>query len=187
MEETKMSDFKVGDKVIVTDKGLRDSWSFTAGKEYPIVDIKNNKWWGLHIAILNDINVKVIAFAHQIQLVDKILTENEQKASKNDSKKPDLSLIPYVALIKEAEALMVGEKKYGRYNYTKGHKASQLIAALMRHTLAWYQGEENDPEDGQHHLGAARACLSMLLRQQELGTLIDDRYNPNNKGEKDGI
>ena len=98
------------------------------------------------------------------------------KASKNDGKKADLSLIPYVALKREAEALMVGEVKYGRYNYTKGHKASQLIAAAIRHLQAWNEGEENDPEDGQSHIGAARACTSMLLRQQELGTLIDNRF-----------
>jgi hypothetical protein len=98
------------------------------------------------------------------------------KASKNSSTKPDLSLIPYVALVAEARAFEVGEKKYGRYNYCKGHKSSQLIAAAQRHLLAWFQGEENDPVDGQPHLGSVRACMAMLLRQQELGTLIDDRY-----------
>lgn len=102
----------------------------------------------------------------------------EPKASKHDSAKPDISLVPYIALKLEAEALMVGERKYGRYNYTKGHKASQLISAAMRHLLAYYNGEENDPIDGQSHIGSVRACMAMLARQQELGTLIDDRYKP---------
>lgn len=106
---------------------------------------------------------------------------SDKQASKNDNKKPDLSLIPYIALVKEAEALMVGEKKYGRYNYTKGHKASQLISAAIRHLSAWNEGQEFDAEDGQHHLGAARACLAMALRQQELGTLVDDRYKQETK------
>jgi len=101
---------------------------------------------------------------------------DEQQASKNDKQKPDLSLIPYVAQIAEAQAFMVGEQKYGRYNYCKGHKASQLMAALLRHAYAWFEGEENDPVDGQPHLGSVRACCAMLLRQQELGTLIDDRH-----------
>lgn len=103
---------------------------------------------------------------------------SEQKAAKNDQQKPDLSLIPYIASVEEAKAFMVGEKKYGRYNYCKGHKASQLVAAMQRHLMAWFQGEDHDPIDGQHHLGAVRACTAMLLRQQELGTLIDDRYKP---------
>ncbi len=99
-----------------------------------------------------------------------------EKASKNDQSKLDLSLIPKVALEAEAVAFMVGQAKYGRYNYTKGHKASQLIAALLRHALAWNEGEECDPVDRQHHLGSVRACAAMILRQAELGTLIDDRF-----------
>lgn len=97
-------------------------------------------------------------------------------ASKNDSTKPDLSLIPRISNVEHAKAFMVGEKKYGRYNYCKGHKASQLIAAAKRHLDAWFEGEEHDPQDGQHHLGSVMACCSMILRQQELGTLKDDRY-----------
>lgn len=98
------------------------------------------------------------------------------KASKNDNEKVDLSLIPTIALTEAAKAFMVGEKKYGRYNYCKGHKASQLIAAMMRHATAWFDGEEKDPIDGQHHLGSVIACAAMILKQQELNTLTDDRY-----------
>lgn len=108
---------------------------------------------------------------------------NDPKAAKNDGAKPDLSLIPYISLVEHAKAFMVGEKKYGRYNYCKGHKASQLVAAMMRHATAYFNGEEHDPVDGQHHLGSVMACCSMLLRQKELGTLIDDRYKPEVKDE----
>lgn len=104
------------------------------------------------------------------------------KAAKNDQQKPDLSLLPKVFLEEVAKAFMVGEKKYGRYNYCKGHDASQLIGALMRHATAWFNGEEHDPVDGQHHLGSVGACVAMILRQQELGTLKDNRF----KGAKDG-
>lgn len=96
-------------------------------------------------------------------------------ADKHDSNKIDLSLIPYSALIAEAKALMVGAKKYNRNNYKKGLKASQLVAAAQRHLLAWFDGQENDPEDGQPHLGSVRACIGMLIEIQKLGTLKDDR------------
>ncbi len=105
----------------------------------------------------------------------------KKTAAKNDSHKADLSLLPRVFLIEVAKAFMVGEVKYGRYNYCDGHKASKLIAAAMRHLTAWFEGEEHDPEDGQHHLGAAGACIGMLLRQMSLGTLIDDRYKSEKK------
>ncbi len=98
------------------------------------------------------------------------------KASKNDQAKADLSLLPRVFLEAVAKAFMVGETKYGRYNYCKGHKQTQLIAAAMRHLTAYNDGEEFDPVDGQPHLGSVGACIAMLLRQVELGTSIDNRY-----------
>lgn len=101
---------------------------------------------------------------------------SSDSASKNDQDKIDLSLIPYISDVEHAKAFMIGEKKYGRYNYCKGHKASQLVAALLRHAKAWNSGEEYDPKDGQHHLGSVMACCSMILRQMELGTLKDDRF-----------
>lgn len=104
------------------------------------------------------------------------IPKQADKASKNDQDKIDLSLIPYISNIEHARAFMVGERKYGRYNYCKGHKASQLVGAAQRHLHAWFNGEDHDPIDGQHHLGSVMACCSMILRQEELGTLIDDRY-----------
>lgn len=107
--------------------------------------------------------------------------QEKSKAAKNDKEKVDLSLIPYVSNLEHARAFMVGERKYGRYNYCLGHEASQLVAAAERHLQAWFNGEERDPIDGQHHLGSAMACCSMILRQQELGTLKDNRYKKDEK------
>lgn len=101
-----------------------------------------------------------------------------QELAKKDARaegKPDLALVPLIALIEAAKALKVGEKKYGRYNYENGHLASELISAAQRHLLAWNEGEEFDPKDGQPHLGSVIANIAMLLRQRELGTLIDNR------------
>lgn len=98
------------------------------------------------------------------------------EAKKNDKDKPDLSLIPRVALDKAAEAFQVGEKKYGRYNFYQGLEASRLIAALLRHATSWMDGEDHDPQDGQHHLGSVIACASMILQTEKLGTLKDNRF-----------
>lgn len=97
---------------------------------------------------------------------------------KFDTGKPDLSLIPYIALVEEAKGFMLGEKKYGRYNYCEGMDASRLIGAALRHIYQWAAGEDIDPESGASHLGHARCCLAMILHTQELRTLIDNRYNP---------
>lgn len=96
--------------------------------------------------------------------------------AKHDSGKVDLTLVPTIALELEARALMFGEKKYGRYNYTQGFEVSRLLAATLRHTLAYRDGQDYDTESGLHHLGHARATLAMLLHCEQLGTLRDNRY-----------
>lgn len=100
----------------------------------------------------------------------------ETKGGKKfDTGKPDLSLIPLPALVEEAKGFMLGESKYGRYNYTGGMEASRLVAAALRHITTWMEGEDNDPESGASHLGHARCCLAMILHTQQLGTLKDNR------------
>jgi hypothetical protein len=108
--------------------------------------------------------------------VETFLKEAVAKSgTKHDTGKADLSLVPLVAIETEARALMFGEKKYGRYNYTQGFEVSRLVAACLRHVLAYQDGENADPESGLSHLGHARACLSMLLHCEQLGTLRDNR------------
>jgi len=96
--------------------------------------------------------------------------------TKNDSDKPDLSLVPRVAIEQIAKALMYGERKYHRFNYLKGFNSNRLIAATLRHVLAWQDGEDCDPESGLSHLAHALAGLSMLLDCQRVGTLTDGRF-----------
>ena len=94
---------------------------------------------------------------------------------KYDGDKPDLSLIPRAAIEGMARAFMVGEKKYGRYNFTAGMASHRFVAAAMRHIVAWQDGESLDPETGNHHLWHALASLAMLLECERLGTLEDTR------------
>jgi len=99
-------------------------------------------------------------------------------AVKHDQGKPDVSLVPKELVFETAKALMVGERKYGRHNFTSGFKSSRLISAAMRHLFKYADGENFDQEDGQHHLGAAAACIGMLLKLEALNRLDDDRYKP---------
>jgi DNA-directed RNA polymerase subunit RPC12/RpoP len=96
-------------------------------------------------------------------------------ATKHDSGKPDLALLPKVFLDETAKALMLGERKYSRYNYTAGFEYSRLISAAMRHLTQFNDGEETDIESGLSHLGHASACIAMLLHTIELGTAKDNR------------
>jgi hypothetical protein len=96
--------------------------------------------------------------------------------TKHDAGKPDLSLLPRAALEEMAKAFMYGEQKYGRHNFKAGFKSHRLIAAAMRHILAWNEGEDLDPESGHSHLGHALATLAMILECDRLKTLEDTRY-----------
>lgn len=90
--------------------------------------------------------------------------------------KPDLSLIPPVALIEEALAFQDGAKKYGPYNWRDKKVSSRIYtAAAMRHILSWQDGEECDPISSVHHLAHARACLAILLDASSLNQLNDNR------------
>lgn len=95
---------------------------------------------------------------------------------KYDGDKPDLSLVPRAAIEGMARAFMVGEKKYGRYNFCKGMASHRFIAAAMRHIVAWQDGESLDAETGNHHLWHALASIAMLLECERLGTLEDTRH-----------
>ncbi len=95
---------------------------------------------------------------------------------KHDKDKPDLSLLPYPALVALARALMYGEKKYARHNFREGFNTNRLVAAALRHVHQWNEGEDLDPESGVSHLGHALAALSMLITNLEEGTATDGRY-----------
>jgi len=90
--------------------------------------------------------------------------------------KTPLHLIPPPALSAEAEVFGLGGRKYGPYNWRE-HTVSASVyqAAALRHLLAWWEGEDTDPESGQSHLAHARACLGILLDAAHHGKLNDDR------------
>jgi hypothetical protein len=97
-------------------------------------------------------------------------------AKKHDQDKIDLSLLPLPALELTAQALMYGEKKYGRNNFREGFDTNRLVAAALRHLFAWQNGRDLDEESGVSHLGHAIAAISMLVTNLADRTAKDGRY-----------
>lgn len=90
--------------------------------------------------------------------------------------KVPLAFIPPASIIYEGQALSVGAKKYGPYNWRElPIQAMTYIAANQRHILAYLDGEDIDPECGVPHIGLAKACLGILADATELRNLIDNR------------
>jgi hypothetical protein len=100
---------------------------------------------------------------------------NDPKGQAGAAKTP-LHLIPTVAMTSEAEALAQGRDKYGENNWREsGVNAMTYVGAVLRHLLAWRDGEDVDPESGVSHLGHIRANCAILLDAAHVGKLVDDR------------
>lgn len=95
------------------------------------------------------------------------------------------SLDPH-ALIALAECSGLGAQKYSAHNYLRGYDWSLSFDAAQRHLLAFWGGEDLDPESGQQHLAhAAWHCLAMLsFVQRGIGSdtrplgVVDDKPSP---------
>ena len=96
-------------------------------------------------------------------------------ATKYDNGKPPLSIIPREGLELTAKVFKFGADKYGRDNYRLGMEWSRLVDAAMRHLVAFYDGEDLDPESGLSHLGHALCCLNMLALYEAKKRGTDDR------------
>ena len=95
---------------------------------------------------------------------------------KNDNGKLRYDLIPTYPLSKLAEAYTIGASKYDDHNWRKGFKWGRVFAALCRHAWAWWGGERDDPQDGQHHLASVAWCAFALMEYEKFGTGEDDRW-----------
>ena len=86
-------------------------------------------------------------------------------AVKNDSGKPDMTLVTYAMLDDAVKVLMFGEKKYARFNYRNPSPGfeQRMLAAVMRHMMKFNGGEELDDESGLPHLAHALATLMMVF------------------------
>ena len=95
---------------------------------------------------------------------------------KYDADKARMDLIPVLPLMSLAELYRIGAEKYRDRNWeTGGMEFSRVYGAALRHIYAWWNGEEFDPENGQHHLDAAVFNLFALREYVIRGKGEDDR------------
>lgn len=70
---------------------------------------------------------------------------------KYDAGKPRLDLLPPKAVMALGEVMTYGAAKYGADNW-QGVAPERYTAALLRHLMAYMDGEETDAESGLPHL-----------------------------------
>lgn len=92
--------------------------------------------------------------------------------------KARMDLLPWDALVEVAHHYRIGAEKYAERNWEKGMKWDEGCAAsLARHLAAWSQGEDVDPENGQHHDVAIAWNALALVAYRLRGVGEDDRPN----------
>ncbi len=92
-------------------------------------------------------------------------------------KKPRLSLVSPIGNLYEALAMQDGAGKYGPYNWRSGKKIQLMIYvdACKRHLDSFVDGEELTRDSKVPNLGAAKACIGIIIDALETGNLLDDR------------
>lgn len=90
--------------------------------------------------------------------------------------KVPFSTIPSQVIAEVGLAMMEGALKYGRHNYrTAGVRTSVYHDAALRHLLAFWEGQNDDPDSGLSHLVKAIACCVVIRDSQIRGNWEDDR------------
>jgi len=92
------------------------------------------------------------------------------------SRKVPLSTVSAPVLGELSLAMLEGALKYGRHNYRAiGVRASVYYDAAMRHLMAWWEGEDIDPDSGLSHLVKAMACMAVIRDAEIQNKMADDR------------
>lgn len=91
-------------------------------------------------------------------------------------RKAPMSTVPAGVLAEIGVGMMEGALKYGRHNYREaGVRASVYYDAAMRHLMAWWEGEDIDPDSGMSHITKLLTCMTVLRDAQMQNMWEDDR------------
>ena len=103
---------------------------------------------------------------------------------KDDGGKLRFDLVPPDALAELVRVYTHGASRYGSRSWETGIKYGRIYAALLRHCIAFWGGEEKDPDDGLHHMAhAAWNCLTLLAYEQRGMVAYDDRPSTDQNAE----
>lgn len=129
----------------------------------------------LEVHVARELGLPILLFPDLSPYDHKRFTDPDTGGQKGE-KLAQVGGVDPAAILKIAEVAGFGARKYARYNFAKGFPWSLSFDALMRHLLAFWGGEENDPESGLPHLAhAGWHCMCLLtFTQRDVGT--DDRF-----------
>jgi hypothetical protein len=101
---------------------------------------------------------------------------NPATGGQKGQKAEQLSLLPVPALQAVARVYSFGAAKYDRHNWRRGYDWHLSYDAAQRHLMAFWSGEDTDPESGESHLAhVVFHCLTLITYADEYPQ-GDDRY-----------
>lgn len=110
------------------------------------------------------------------------LSESAKRTNPKDAvgaRKVPMSCVPSEVMMEIGLGMLEGAIKYGRHNYRiAGVRASIYFDAALRHLIAWWEGQDTDPDSGLSHITKALASLTVLRDAQINGMVFDDRPPP---------
>lgn len=106
----------------------------------------------------------------------RVIAKDPKTGGEKGIKRERHDLIPVQPLRQLADRYGVGvEEGYLERNWERGYSWSLSYAALQRHLLAWWGGEEMDGETGSSHLAAVAFHTFALMEFSRTHPELDDR------------
>jgi hypothetical protein len=110
------------------------------------------------------------------RLVDGEIRVTSETGGQKGTKLAQVGSMDVMPLLELGKVAGFGARKYEAYNYLKGYPWSLSWNALQRHLIAFWMGEDTDPESGLPHLAHAMWHCSAMLSFSKRGLGTDDRY-----------
>jgi len=136
------------------------------------VDSSNTNVKVVKDGVVDDLTTKIDLKPWSTSPVNPSIVTEESGGMKGDGGKPDWSLVEWQFFKEVVDVLTFGKNKYSARNWQKVSR-ERYEAAIMRHYIAYLEGENNDPETGISHLAHMGASLMFLawFDEQEKGKL----------------
>lgn len=116
---------------------------------------------------------------------EEVRVTNEKTGGQKGTKLQRMDLVPVGPLFELSELYGHGAKKYAARNWERGYDWSLSIAALLRHALAFWggedlipqtpEGEDDDPTAGCKHMAAVAWHAFALMQFMDAHPELDDR------------
>ncbi len=105
---------------------------------------------------------------------------SEEKSQRFNNGKIQTKEIDPAFILGIGDVLTKSREKYDAFNWTKNTKLSVPYESMMRHLMAFMQGEDFDKESGKHHLlHVATNVMFMYYYIRTNPDYSDDRFFKN--------